>query len=119
VASNAHLGVHVTVDMAGQIRFGPDVSWIDGVDYSFDSSREPLFYEAIRKYYPVEGRPAAAGIYRYPPQGVRPERTRSGFRHSGTESPRGRRLVNLYGIESPRTDRILAIAAHVSSLLQG
>ncbi|MEO8166430.1 MAG: NAD(P)/FAD-dependent oxidoreductase, partial [Betaproteobacteria bacterium] len=52
VASHAHLGVHVTVDLAGQIRFGPDVSWVHGVDYSFDQSREPLFYEAIRKYYP-------------------------------------------------------------------
>mgnify|MGYP000362536248 CR=1 FL=1 len=52
VASHAHLGVHVTVDMSGQIRFGPDVSWVDAVDYSFDHSRAPLFYEAIRKYYP-------------------------------------------------------------------
>ena len=52
MASNAHLGVHVTVDLGGQVKFGPDVSWVDGVDYSFDHSREPLFYEAIRKYYP-------------------------------------------------------------------
>src|SRR4249919_1501725 len=52
VATHAFLGVHVTLDLGGQARFGPDVCWIDGVDYTFDYSREPLFYEAIRRYFP-------------------------------------------------------------------
>ena len=52
MATHAHLGVHVTLDLGGQARFGPDVCWVDGVDYSFDDAREPLFYEAVRHYYP-------------------------------------------------------------------
>src|SRR5512132_2487955 len=66
VASEAHLGVHVTLDLAGQARFGPDVSWVDRVDYTFDADREPLFRDAIRRYYPAlrDGtlRPGYTGI---------------------------------------------------------
>ena len=46
------LGVHVTLDLGGQARFGPDVSWIDGVDYAFDETRAAAFYAAIRRYWP-------------------------------------------------------------------
>ena len=53
MATHAFLGVHVTLDLGGQARFGPDVCWVDGVDYTFDDSREPLFYQAIRRYYPA------------------------------------------------------------------
>jgi L-2-hydroxyglutarate oxidase LhgO len=120
VASNAHLGVHVTVDMAGQIRFGPDVSWIDGVDYSFDSSREPLFYEAIRKYYPglKDGQlqPGYTGIR---PKVSGPKEPAADFVIQGPKVHGVAGLVNLYGIESPGLTASLAIAAHVSSLLQG
>jgi L-2-hydroxyglutarate oxidase LhgO len=42
----------VTLDLGGQARFGPDVSWVDGVDYRFDDSRAPSFYAAIRRYWP-------------------------------------------------------------------
>ena len=53
IASEAHLGVHVTLDLAGDARFGPDVCWVDRVDYAFDASRAPLFRDAIRRYYPA------------------------------------------------------------------
>ncbi len=70
VATSAHLGVHVTVDLAGQVRFGPDVSWVDKVDYSFDHSREPLFYRGHPQVLPgVEGWPVATWLYRHPSQG--------------------------------------------------
>jgi len=52
VARQDWLGVHVTIDLGGQVKFGPDFSWIDRVDYRFDESREAAFYKAIRRYYP-------------------------------------------------------------------
>ncbi len=120
VASNAHLGVHVTVDMAGQIRFGPDVSWVDSVDYSFDHSREPLFYEAIRKYYPglKDGQlqPGYTGIR---PKVSGPKEPAADFIVSGPRDHGVDGLVNLFGIESPGLTASLAIAGHVRALLQG
>ena len=120
VASNAHLGVHVTVDMAGQIRFGPDVSWVDTVDYSFDHSREPLFYAAIRKYYPglKDGQlqPGYTGIR---PKVSGPKEPAADFIVSGPRDHGIAGLVNLFGIESPGLTASLAIAGRVRELLQG
>ncbi|HKB83222.1 MAG TPA: NAD(P)/FAD-dependent oxidoreductase [Burkholderiales bacterium] len=119
VASNAHLGVHVTVDMAGQIRFGPDVSWVDSVDYTFDHSREPLFYDAIRKYYPAlrdgQLQPGYTGIR---PKVSGPKEPAADFIISGPRNHGVGGLVNLFGIESPGLTASLAIAAHVQGLLQ-
>ena len=47
------LGVHLTLDMAGQARFGPDVEWIDAIDYAVDPARAERFYPAIRRYWPT------------------------------------------------------------------
>ena len=119
VASNDHLGVHVTVDMAGQIRFGPDVSWVDAVDYSFDHSREPLFYEAIRKYYPElkdgQLQPGYTGIR---PKVSGPKEPAADFIISGPRDHGVGDLVNLFGIESPGLTASLAIAQHVRALLE-
>jgi L-2-hydroxyglutarate oxidase LhgO len=120
IASNAHLGVHVTVDMAGQVRFGPDVSWVDSVDYSFDHSREPLFYEAIRKYYPglKDGQlqPGYTGIR---PKISGPNQPAADFIIRGPKDHGIAGLVALYGIESPGLTASLAIAGYVKALLQG
>ena len=119
VASNAHLGVHVTVDMGGQIRFGPDVSWVGSVDYTFDDAREPLFYEAIRKYYPglKDGQlqPGYTGIR---PKVSGPKEPAADFMIQGPKDHGVAGLVNLYGIESPGLTASLAIAEHVKQLLQ-
>jgi len=119
VASNAHLGVHVTVDLAGQIRFGPDVSWVEGVNYDFDASREPLFYEAIRKYYPGlrdgQLQPGYTGIR---PKVSGPREPPADFIIQGPQHHGVAGLVNLYGIESPGLTASLAIAARVKTLLQ-
>jgi L-2-hydroxyglutarate oxidase LhgO len=120
VASNAHLGVHVTVDMAGQVRFGPDVCWVDAVDYTFDPAREPLFYAAIRKYYPglKEGQliPGYTGIR---PKISGPQEPAADFMIRGPQDHGVTGIVNLYGIESPGLTASLAIARHVMALLQG
>jgi L-2-hydroxyglutarate oxidase LhgO len=53
VAGHGYLGVHVTLDMGGQVRFGPDIEWIDSVDYAFDDSRRQRFIDAVARYYPA------------------------------------------------------------------
>ena len=63
------LGVHLTIDLGGQARFGPDVEWIDGIDYTVDPRRADKFYAAVRRYWPgLQGRRAAAGLRRHPPE---------------------------------------------------
>ena len=119
VASHAHLGVHVTVDLAGQVKFGPDVSWVEGVDYRFDHSREPLFYAAIRKYYPGlrdgQLQPGYTGIR---PKVAGPKEPAGDFIIRGPANHGVAGLVNLYGIESPGLTASLAIAGHVLALLR-
>jgi L-2-hydroxyglutarate oxidase LhgO len=118
VASEAHLGVHVTLDLAGEARFGPDVSWVDRIDYTFDGAREPLFREAIRRYYPAlrddSLNPGYTGIR---PKVVGPGEPAGDFviegpRHHGVAG-----LVNLFGIESPGLTASLAIARYVRTLI--
>jgi len=117
VASDAHLGVHVTLDLAGEARFGPDVSWIDRVDYTFDASREPLFRDAIRRYYPAlrDGalQPGYTGIR---PKVVGPGEPAADFVIEGPQHHGVAGLVNLFGIESPGLTAALAIARYVRSL---
>ncbi|MSQ20381.1 MAG: NAD(P)/FAD-dependent oxidoreductase [Betaproteobacteria bacterium] len=118
VPEAAGLGVHVTIDLAGQARFGPDVEWIDAIDYRVDPRRADSFYAAIRTYWPdlKDGalQPGYAGIRpKLQPQGA-PGRD---FVISvpGDHGVRG--LVNLFGIESPGLTAALAIARYVRAML--
>ncbi|MCC7548504.1 MAG: NAD(P)/FAD-dependent oxidoreductase [Burkholderiales bacterium] len=118
MAGTAHLGVHVTVDLGGQARFGPDLDWIDRIDYGFDSAREPLFYEAIRQYYPdlQDGalQPGYTGIR---PKISGPNQPAADFMIQGPREHGVAGLVNLYGIESPGLTASLAIGAYVREVL--
>jgi L-2-hydroxyglutarate oxidase LhgO len=118
------LGVHLTLDLAGQARFGPDVEWLapgiapDAVDYAVDPSRGERFVTAIRRWWP--GLPDAALAPAY--SGVRPKLSAPGeaardFVLQGPDAHRIAGLVNLYGIESPGLTASLAIAAEVARLL--
>jgi L-2-hydroxyglutarate oxidase LhgO len=117
MAGHGFLGVHVTVDLGGQARFGPDIEWIDRVDYSFNSAREPLFYAAIREYYPAlkDGalHPGYTGIR---PKISGPAEPAADFLIQGPSEHGVAGLVNLYGIESPGLTASLAIAQHVVAL---
>jgi L-2-hydroxyglutarate oxidase LhgO len=108
------LGTHVTLDLAGQARFGPDVEWIDGVDYSVNAARLPRFADAIRRYWPDldETRlcPGYAGIR---PKISGPGETPQDFVIQGSDLHGIPGLVNLFGIESPGLTASLAIAATV------
>jgi L-2-hydroxyglutarate oxidase LhgO len=118
MAGHGFLGVHVTIDLGGQARFGPDIEWIDRVDYSFNNAREPLFYEAIRRYYPAlkDGalQPGYTGIR---PKISGPNEPAADFVIQGPKDHGIRGLVNLYGIESPGLTASLAIGEDVVNLV--
>lgn len=112
------LGVHVTLDLAGQVRFGPDVEWTGSIDYTVDSARGDAFYGAIRRYWP--GLPDGALVPAY--AGMRPKLSGPGqpaadFLLQGPGDHGVPGLVNLFGIESPGLTATLAIADHVATLL--
>lgn len=112
------LGVHITIDLGGQARFGPDVEWIDRIDYSVDPRRADGFYGAVRRYWP--GLKDGALLPGY--AGIRPKLVPAGAPDSDfviqDERVHGvRGLVNLYGIESPGLTASLAIADAVVEAL--
>jgi L-2-hydroxyglutarate oxidase LhgO len=117
LANAAGLGTHVTLDLAGNARFGPDVKWIDSIDYAVDEARKAEFVSAIELYYPELDPRRLQPSY----TGIRPKLSASGqpvadFCIRGPaqhEAP----YVALYGIESPGLTASLALAERVASLL--
>ncbi|KAM6581248.1 hypothetical protein CsatA_005022 [Cannabis sativa] len=119
-------GVHVTLDLDGQLKFGPDVEWIDGLDeissflnkfdYTVDATRGELFYQDIRKYYPNLKNDSLQPGY----AGIRPKVSGRGqppvdFIVQGADIHGVANLVNLFGIESPGLTSSLAIAEHIAT----
>jgi len=105
------LGVHVTLDLAGQARFGPDVEWVERINYDVDPRRAERFYAAIRRYWP--GLPDGSLSPGY--AGIRPKTAGPGEPAPDFEIQGPRRhgvpgLVQLYGIESPGLTASLALA---------
>jgi L-2-hydroxyglutarate oxidase LhgO len=113
------LGVHLTLDMAGQARFGPDVEWVESIDYAVDPARAERFYPAIRRYWPTlpDGAlmPSYSGIR---PKIVPPAVATQDFLIQGQADHGVAGLINLFGIESPGLTSSLAIADHVGSLAE-
>ncbi len=111
------LGVHLTLDLAGRARFGPDVQWIEEPDYTVDPRRADKFYVAIRTYWPglADGalQPAYAGVR---PKISAPNAPAADFRIEGPEVHGVPNVVNLFGIESPGLTASLAIADHVAAI---
>jgi L-2-hydroxyglutarate oxidase LhgO len=113
------LGVHLTLDLAGQARFGPDVEWVERPDFTIDPRRAESFYAAIRRYWP--GLPDGSLQPGY--AGVRPKLSGPGepaadFLIQGPDTHGVPGLVNLYGIESPGLTSSLAIAGHVADQIE-
>ncbi len=113
------LGIHLTLDMAGQARFGPDVEWVNTVDYAVDPSRAERFYPAIRRYWPSlpDGAlvPGYSGIR---PKIVPPAVAVQDFLIQGTADHGVKGLINLFGIELPGLTSSLAIADEVARLAE-
>jgi L-2-hydroxyglutarate oxidase LhgO len=116
--NEASLGLHATLDLDGSTRFGPDVEWVDKIDYRVDAGRERSFYEAIREYWPAlpDGalQPGYSGIR---PKRVGPGEAAADFLIEGPEDHGVPGLVNLIGIESPGLTSSLAIGDEVASRL--
>ncbi|HLJ01019.1 MAG TPA: NAD(P)/FAD-dependent oxidoreductase [Bradyrhizobium sp.] len=113
------LGVHLTLDMAGQARFGPDVEWVDHIDYAVDPVRAERFYPAIRRYWPAlpDGAlmPSYSGMR---PKIVPPAVAVQDFLIQGPKDHGIDGLINLFGIESPGLTSSLAIADYVGELAE-
>ena len=112
------LGLHYTLDLSGQARFGPDIEYVKVVDYTVDESRAHSFYEAVRRYWPdlPDGalRPGYSGIR---PKLQGPEDPRRDFEIQGPGITGVNGFVALYGIESPGLTSSLAIANTVAERL--
>lgn len=112
------LGVHLTLDLAGRARFGPDVEWLDEIDYTVDPRRADAFYSEIRRYWPFLSdnslTPAYAGIR---PKISGPREPGADFRIDGPLRHGIPGFVNLFGIESPGLTACLAIADVVRETL--
>jgi len=121
VPEAAGLGVHLTLDLGGQAKFGPDVQWVDSPDdLVVDPSRGEGFYAEVRRYWP--GLADGALIPGY--AGIRPKISGPGeaardFLIEGPEAHGVAGLVNLFGIESPGLTSSLAIGRYVAQLLAG
>lgn len=117
--NEAGLGVHLTLDLGGQTRFGPDTHWIDGIDYDFDAQRADGFYAAIREYWPDLPddalQPGYTGIR---PKIVGPGEPAADFLILGPAEHGAAGLVHLLGMESPGLTACLALAEHVEHLLE-
>ncbi len=109
------LGIHLTFDMAGAVKFGPDVEFIEHEDYQVTSSSKTKFIEIIKKYYPTIDQSKLNADY----AGIRPKISKQGadfgIQFSKDHGVEG--LVNLFGIESPGLTASLAIGQHVAEQL--
>jgi len=113
------LGVHVTIDMAGQVRFGPDVEWVDGPDFTVDPARAVQFYDAIRAYWPdLRDGDLAPGYAGIRPKLSGPGQPPADFRIDGPARHGVPCIINLFGIESPGLTASLAIADEVLAIAQ-
>lgn len=112
------LGTHLTIDLGGQARFGPDVEWVEEIAYEVDPRRAESFYAAIRRWWPDlrDGQlaPGYAGIR---PKTVPPGAPAQDFVVQGPRQHGVPGLVHLFGIESPGLTASLALAAHVAEVV--
>ncbi len=114
------LGVHLTIDLGGQARFGPDVEWVETLDYAVDPRRADGFYDAVRRYWPDLKDGALQPDY----AGIRPKTVPQGapaqdFTVQGSRTHGVLGLINLFGIESPGLTAAIALADMVTELAAG
>lgn len=118
VGEHGWLGIHMTIDLSGAARFGPDLQWIPEIDYAVDAQRAEMFYASIRSYWPqIEAgrlQPAYAGVR---PRLSGPGEAARDFVISGPEQHGMAGIVNLFGIDSPGLTASLAIGDVVASMV--
>jgi len=118
IPESGGLGIHLTLDLQGKAKFGPDVEWIDEIDYTINPTRAKEFYSAIRTYYPdlKDGSliPDYAGIR---PKNAGPNEPAADFLIQTHQSHVILGLIHLFGIESPGLTASLAIGEYVAEIL--
>lgn len=112
------MGVHLTMDLESQVRFGPDVEWVEAPEYTVSIDKRRRFHEAIRRYWPNCKEDRLAPGY----AGIRPKLGRAGslsedFVIQSADEHGVAGLINLFGIESPGLTSCLAIADEVMARL--
>jgi len=118
IPQEAGLGIHLTLDLAGQVRFGPDVEWVDKPDYKVNTARIDEFYSSIRDYLPALHDNSLIPDY----CGIRPkiffgDKAYTDFLIQGEKDHGISGLINLFGIESPGLTASLAIAEYVKEMI--
>jgi L-2-hydroxyglutarate oxidase LhgO len=114
------LGTHVTLDLQGNMRLGPDIVWVDQVDYSVSEDIAAGFSESCRKFWPgVASRNLTPSYCGVRPKIHGPDQSFADFRIDGPRLHGVAGFVSLFGIESPGLTSSLAIARYVSAELQG
>jgi L-2-hydroxyglutarate oxidase LhgO len=116
--AGGHLGIHMTIDLAGAARFGPDTEWVDVIDYAVEPQRVSIFADVIRQYWP--GLDAARLYPAY--AGIRPKISGAGeatrdFCISGPQDHGIAGMVNLFGMESPGLTASLALGEYIAALI--
>ena len=118
VPGGGGLGIHFTLDIGGQAKFGPDVQWVDQIDYSVDPSRLDEFVQAIQRYWPAANannmHPGYAGIR---PRIYGAKEAPADFLIQGPKTHKAPGLINLFGIESPGLTASLSLASEIVSLV--
>ncbi len=118
VPEAAGLGVHLTLDLGGQAKFGPDVQWVETPDdLTVDPARGEAFYSEVRRYWPdLRAGSLVPGYAGMRPKISGPAAAAADFVIQGEHDHGVRGLVNLFGIESPGLTSALAIAEHVANM---
>jgi L-2-hydroxyglutarate oxidase LhgO len=119
-ANETGLGIHATLDLSSQLRFGPDTEYVDAIHYAIDESKAGLFAAAIAKYYPAITPEQLVPAY----AGVRPKITAPGEPAADFAIQDGADtgmpgLIQLFGMESPALTASLAIGEVVRDMLGG
>ena len=111
------LGLHLTIDLSGQTRFGPDMEWVDGIDFDVDPARADVFYQAVRRYWPgLRDGTLLPGYAGYRPRITGPGEPAADFVIEGPAEHGLPGLINLFGIESPGLTAALSLADEVGAI---
>jgi L-2-hydroxyglutarate oxidase LhgO len=112
------LGIHATLDLSGQVRFGPDTQFIDSIDYSWNEERKNDFLRAIQQFYPeISANKLVPGYCGIRPKLTGPNEAPADFMIQSSQQHKIPELINLFGIESPGLTASLAIAESVAELI--
>ena len=114
--AGGHLGIHVTLDLAGAARLGPDTQWVDSIDYAVDPKRAPIFAAAVQEYWPALDPKRLRSGY----AGIRPKILEDGevaadFLISAPQEHGVAGIVNLFGMDSPGLTAALAIGEKIAA----